>query len=165
MGTWSTSITGNDTAQDLKIEYTCAFYYYGVEKAIEKIEDYAAMYGFDKSDPEEYCAYVYSLADFMWKKGILTEDIKNRALWMSFVKNNLVSIAYNHAGLLSSELPSFTTLSAFSCILMPSSLKFMTTSYCVLPMVVSKDPPALYFCSLLFSIILLSEKEKARLPI
>lgn len=82
MGTWSVSVTGNDTAQDLKIEYTCAFYYYGVEKAIEKIEDYAAMYGFDKSDPEEYCAYVYSLADFMWKKGILTEDIKNRALRM-----------------------------------------------------------------------------------
>jgi len=55
--------------------------------------------------------------------------------------------------------PSFTTLRAFSCILMPSSLKFITTSYCVLPMVVSKDPPALYFCSV-FSIILLSEKKR-----
>ena len=27
MGAWSTSITGNDTAQDLKSEYQAAFYY------------------------------------------------------------------------------------------------------------------------------------------
>ena len=43
----------------------------------------------------------------------------------------------------------FIVLSAFSCILIPSSLKFIITSYCVLPIVVSKDPPALYFCSVL----------------
>ena len=77
------SINGNDTAQDLKQEYTCAFFYYSdVEEAVQKIEDYAASQRIDKSDPEEYCDYVYSLADFMWKKGILTDEIRDRALRM-----------------------------------------------------------------------------------
>ena len=35
----------------------------------------------------------------------------------------------------------------------------MTTSYCVLPIVVLKNPPVLYFCSV-FSIILFSEKKR-----
>lgn len=83
MGAWSTSITGNDTAQDLRAEYACAFYYYkDVSEAVQKIEEYVASYGINESDPEEYCDYVYSLADFMWKKGILTEDVRNRALEM-----------------------------------------------------------------------------------
>ncbi len=72
VGAWSTSITGNDTAQDLRAEYACAFYYYkDVSEAVQKIEEYVASYGINESDPEEYCDYVYSLADFMWKKGIL----------------------------------------------------------------------------------------------
>ena len=83
MGTWSTSITGNDTAQDLKMEYTCAFFYYkDVDEAVRRIEEYAALLGIDESDAEEYCNYVYSLADFMWRKGILTDDIRDRAIRM-----------------------------------------------------------------------------------
>ncbi len=83
MGAWSTSITGNDTAQDLRAEYTCAFYYYkDISEAVQKIEGYVTSIGINETDPEEYCDYVYSLADFMWKKGILTDEIRDRALKM-----------------------------------------------------------------------------------
>lgn len=82
MGAWSASITGNDTAQDLKSEYAAAFYYYDIPKAVKKIEEYVRVEGFDESDTEEWCDYFYSLTDFMWKKGILTDDIKQRTLEM-----------------------------------------------------------------------------------
>lgn len=82
MGAWSTSITGNDTAQDLKSEYQAAFYYYDVETALQKIDEYVRTEMFSESDEEEWCDYYYSLADFMWRKGILTEKIKNTALEM-----------------------------------------------------------------------------------
>ena len=82
MGAWSTSITGNDTAQDLKSEYQAAFYYYDVETALQKIDEYVRTEMFSESDEEEWCNYYYSLADFMWRKGILTEKIKNTALEM-----------------------------------------------------------------------------------
>lgn len=82
MGAWSASITGNDTAQDLKSEYAAAFYYYDVPKAVRLIDEFVRAEGFDENDPEEWCDYFYSLTDFMWKKGILTDDIKQRALEM-----------------------------------------------------------------------------------
>ena len=82
MGAWSTSVAGNDTAQDLKIEYACAFYYYDKEEALRRIEDYAARNGYTVDDPQEYCDYVYSLADFMWRNGILTDEIRDRAVKM-----------------------------------------------------------------------------------
>lgn len=82
MGAWSTSITGNDTAQDLLSEYQVAFYYYDVETAILKIDQYVRSQGIDEADKEEWCNYYYSLADFMWKKGILTDKVKNTAVKM-----------------------------------------------------------------------------------
>lgn len=81
MGAWSTSITGNDTAQDLRPEYQAAFFYNDVETALEKIDAYVRK-DFDESDEEEWCDYYYSLADFMWKHGILTELVRNRAVEM-----------------------------------------------------------------------------------
>ena len=41
MGTWNTSITGNDTAKDLYIEYTAAFYKFDVEEALKRIDSYS----------------------------------------------------------------------------------------------------------------------------
>ncbi len=82
MGAWSASITGNDTAMDLMSEYTAAFYYYDVPEALAKIEDYVRADGIDESDEVEWCSYVYSLADFMWRKGILTDEILKRTLDM-----------------------------------------------------------------------------------
>lgn len=82
MGSWNTSITGNDTAKDLYIEYCAAFYKYDVEEALETIDRYVRTELFDESDPEEWCNYCYSLADFMWKKGILTAFVRDQALEM-----------------------------------------------------------------------------------
>lgn len=81
MGTWSTSITGNDTAQDLLFEYKAAFFYYDVDTAVKKIDEFVRTM-FNETDEVEFCAYFYSLAEFMWKKGILTDEIRDRAVKM-----------------------------------------------------------------------------------
>lgn len=78
MGAWGVSITGNDTAEDLKLEYTCAFYKYDVPTALEKLDKYARK----ELDEDEWCDYVYSLVDFMWRKGILTNEVRDRAVNM-----------------------------------------------------------------------------------
>lgn len=82
MGAWSTSITGNDTAQDLLSEYTAAFFKYDIDEAVQRIDEYVRAHICDESDAEEWCDYFYSLADFMWKKGVLTEEIRQRAIGM-----------------------------------------------------------------------------------
>lgn len=82
MGVWSASITGNDLAMDLAQEYTAAFYHYDIPDALMKIEEYVRADGIDESTEAEWCDYVYSLTDFMWKKGILTDDVLNRTLCM-----------------------------------------------------------------------------------
>lgn len=38
--------------------------------------------GFDENDKEEWCNYYYSLALFMWEKGILTNQVRNQAIKM-----------------------------------------------------------------------------------
>lgn len=81
MGTWGASINGNDTAQDLLDEYKAAFSYFDVDTAVKKIDQYVRTL-FDESDEDEWCAYYYSLALFMWKKGILTDEIRQKALEM-----------------------------------------------------------------------------------
>lgn len=82
MGTWNASINGNDTAQDLKSEYQAAFFYNDVETALTKIDAYVRQEGFDESDEEEWCNYYYSLVDYMWKHGILTDEVRTRVVEM-----------------------------------------------------------------------------------
>lgn len=81
MGTWGASVTASDTAQELMDEYSAAFSYYDVPTALEKLEQYVRTM-FDESDEIEWCAYYYSLANYMWKKGILTDEIRDKALQM-----------------------------------------------------------------------------------
>lgn len=85
MGAWNCSINGNDTAQDLIYEYRAAFYYNDVDTALEKIFDYVTKH----LDTDEYTDFIYSLADFMWKKGILTEEVKNAAIKMIDLNCNM----------------------------------------------------------------------------
>lgn len=73
---------GNDTAQDLISEYSSAFFKYDIEEALKLIDNYVRTEMFDETDEEEWCNYYYSLADFMWKKGILTEEVRNKAIEM-----------------------------------------------------------------------------------
>lgn len=82
MGAWSVSITGNDTARDLLYEYSAAFYKYEPEEAVQRIDTYVRANMFDESDEGAWCDYFYSLADFMWKKGILTDEIREKAIRM-----------------------------------------------------------------------------------
>ena len=82
MGSWGAGISGNDTAMDLRSEYQAAFCHFDVETALEKIDAYVRHEGFDDSAEGEWCDYYYSLADFMWKTGILTEEVKHRAIGM-----------------------------------------------------------------------------------
>ncbi len=76
MGVWSASIDGNDTAADLKIEYSILFGKYDVETAVQKLDAYVKA----NNGEDEYKVYVYSVARYMWKHGILTEEMKKRAL-------------------------------------------------------------------------------------
>ena len=82
MGAWNASINGNDAAQDLIPEYKAVFFYNDVETALAKMDAYIRQDGFDESDEAEWCDYYYSLADFMWKHGILTDAVKVRAVEM-----------------------------------------------------------------------------------
>lgn len=83
MGAWDVGITSNDTARDLINEYTCVFYKYrdDIEGGVKVLEEYFHN-SYDDDDEEEVCGFYYSLADLMWKKGILTEDIKQKVLDM-----------------------------------------------------------------------------------
>lgn len=81
MGAWSTSITGNDTAEDLKQEYNVAFWKFEVPEALRRLDEYVRQ-DFDESDPEEWVNYYYSLADYMWRKGILIDEVRDKAIAM-----------------------------------------------------------------------------------
>ncbi len=81
MGAWNVSINGNDTAQDLKSEYQIAFFYYDEQTALQKIDEYVRQM-FDENDQEEWCNYIYFLADYMWKHGRLTDDFRNQVFKM-----------------------------------------------------------------------------------
>lgn len=82
MGAWSISINGNDTAQDLRPEYSAAFSHYPVETALQRLDDYVrGSWGAAPGD-EDWGDYRYSLSDFMWKKGILTEQIRDEVVGM-----------------------------------------------------------------------------------
>ena len=81
MGTWSAGITGNDTALDMIEDYKVAFSYFDVATGLKKLDQFVRS-NFDESDEDEWCAYFYSLADFMWKNGILTDEIRDKAVQM-----------------------------------------------------------------------------------
>ncbi len=82
MGAWGVGITSNDAAQDLKKDFQAAFSYYDVETALEKIDAYIRSDGYDESDESDWCDYYYSLANYMWKKGILTDKVRVTAVNM-----------------------------------------------------------------------------------
>ena len=81
MSSWNVSINGNDTEQNLKSEYQAAFFYHDVETALAKINAFVRN-DFDESDEEEWANYYYSLAEFMWKHGILTDSVRDYTIKM-----------------------------------------------------------------------------------
>lgn len=81
MGSWNVTINGNDTAHDLKKDYQATFLYNDIDTALQKIDTYIRS-EFKENDEEEWCNYYYSLADFMWKHGILTDKVRDYAISM-----------------------------------------------------------------------------------
>ena len=96
MGSWSAGVWGNDTAEDLKFEYQCAFYRYDPEEAVRRLDEYVRTSVGDESDTIEWCNYIYSLADFMWKKGTLTVAVN---IALSCPAASLKATAQDHATL------------------------------------------------------------------
>lgn len=76
MGAWSTSVTGNDVAQDMRDEFRAAFALNAPEDAVKKLDAYAKQAFLS----DEWTDYLYALADFMEKNGVLTEDVRARAI-------------------------------------------------------------------------------------
>lgn len=83
MGTWNTSINGNDLAQDMRAEYNVAFSRHTPEEAVALLDAYIKkdMRGFDENDGD-WVDYRYSLADFMWKKGVLYDILRDEVIRM-----------------------------------------------------------------------------------
>ena len=83
MGAWSVSINGNDLAQDMRAEYSIAFSRHAPQEAVALLDAYmhreAAAH--DENDGD-WVDYRYSLADFMWKKGVLYETLRDEVISM-----------------------------------------------------------------------------------
>ena len=78
MGTWNVSITGNDTAQDLRSEYSAVFFKYDPEEGSRRIDEYVRAEMFDESDEEEWSAYVYSLKGNPYRRNQNESDSDDR---------------------------------------------------------------------------------------
>lgn len=83
MGAWSISINGNDLAQDMRSEYSVAFSRHTPEEAVALLDAYIKkdMHTFDENDGD-WVDYRYSLADFMWKKGVLNDAVRDEVIRM-----------------------------------------------------------------------------------
>lgn len=83
MGAWSTSINGNDLAMDMYKEYSVAFSRHEPADAVALLDAYIKndMPVFDENDGD-WVDYRYSLANFMWKKGVLYDAIRDEVISM-----------------------------------------------------------------------------------
>lgn len=50
----------NDTAENLRIEYSAAFYKFDVDEALKRIDNYIRTEMFDESGEEKWCNYIYA---------------------------------------------------------------------------------------------------------
>src|SRR5688572_16334052 len=81
MGTWSSSILGNDTAREIVDLFKRMYHYQegrGYKWSVEQITDslYTNFYETIKDLPSEKCNFFFALALSLWKRGQLTDDIK-----------------------------------------------------------------------------------------
>ena len=83
MGVWSTSINGNDLAMDMQSEYSVAFSRHEPEEAVAILDAHIkkGMPHLDENDGD-WVDYRYSLAWYMWKKGVLYDAIRDEVISM-----------------------------------------------------------------------------------
>ena len=77
MGIWNTSIWGDDVAQDLKLQLKDAYAFNDDETALSEIFRVNESILADETD-EDYTVFYYALADWLWDKGRLPENIKQK---------------------------------------------------------------------------------------
>lgn len=83
MGAWSVSITGNDLAQDMRAEYSIAFSRHDPEEAVALLDAYMHRNTGSHDDNDgDWVDYRYSLTDFMWKKGVLYDALRDEVIGM-----------------------------------------------------------------------------------
>lgn len=75
MAIMNPGIFGNDTASTLFSEYIAVFSRNAPELAVAKLDKYVRS----EFRPEDWPDYVFSLAEFMWSRGILTDEVRDRA--------------------------------------------------------------------------------------
>ena len=88
MGIWNTSIWGDDVAQDLKLQLKDAYAFNDDETALSEIFRVNESILADETD-EDYTVFYYALADWLWDKGRLPENIKQKVLDMLERKEGL----------------------------------------------------------------------------
>jgi hypothetical protein len=80
MGTWGTALYSNDTSCDVRDMCNEVYPLVGIEKGTQLIlEEYADIVSSDIID-NDYADFWYALADWQWKHGILTDEIKNKTI-------------------------------------------------------------------------------------
>ena len=80
MGTWGTGIYSNDISEDLRYSCSEIFSYYDVDTGNSIIfKEYEELLNQGVID-NEYASFWYALADWQWRHGMLTQNIKDTAI-------------------------------------------------------------------------------------
>ena len=82
MGTWGTGLYSCDIAEDVKLACNDVFAFYDVKKGNEIILNTFKDVVNQECDDNEAASFWYALADWQWKHGILTEEIRTKALML-----------------------------------------------------------------------------------
>ncbi len=80
MGSWGPGLYSNDTSGDVRDICNEVYPLVGIEKGTELIlEEYSEIVNSDIID-NDYADFWYALADWQWKHGILSDDIKQKTI-------------------------------------------------------------------------------------
>ncbi len=80
MGTWGTALYSNDTSNDVRDMCNEVYPLVGIEEGTKLIlKEYAEIVNSDIID-NDYADFWFALADWQWKHGILTDEIKNKTI-------------------------------------------------------------------------------------
>lgn len=80
MGSWGTGLYSNDTASDVRDACNEVYPLVGAEKGTEIIfSEFREIIESDIVD-NDYTSFWYALADWQWKHGVLSDDVKNKAV-------------------------------------------------------------------------------------
>ena len=78
MGTWDTGIYQNDVSADVRDDYIAKLK--AGKNDEEALQEIFSEYEGESTDDDDKYDFYLALADTLWKKGRLTEEIKSKAL-------------------------------------------------------------------------------------